>query len=65
MKTAILFKFERETKGAVRYQEIDKDGKVLTTSDAECLIGTIYLRKLAIAGPHPEALTVTIESIPV
>ena len=39
----IRFKFQNETKGAVRYQEVDKDNKEV---DADKMhIGTLYFRK--------------------
>lgn len=40
----LQFAFERETKGAVRYQELDVNGSVA----ANYAIGTLYLRKSAI-----------------
>ena len=51
----VNFAFERETKGAVRFQEQDvKDGD-------EPVIGTLYLRKKHLGGSVPKNLTVTIE----
>ena len=43
----IRFKFQNETKGAVRYQEVDKDG-VEVPAD-KMAIGTLYFRKSTFA----------------
>lgn len=58
----LLFKLEKETKGALRYQEVELDGRpVAVDSPAdERLIGTLYLRKAKLSGA-PAALTVTVE----
>jgi hypothetical protein len=54
------FKFERETKGAVRFQEVGADGAVLDQAAAK--IGTLYIRKSALAGGElPKALLVKID----
>lgn len=37
---------EYDTKGAVRYQEIDANGNPLSTRDEATVMGTAYLRKL-------------------
>jgi hypothetical protein len=51
----LVFERERETKNTVRYQEIVADG-------AEPSIGTLYVRKTAIASlGTAESLRVTIE----
>jgi hypothetical protein len=54
------FQFERETKGAVRFQEIDDTGKVLDMTAAA--IGTLYLRKSSLDGQVPQSITVSIEA---
>ncbi len=61
-KTVVLFVKERETKGAVRYQEVDGDGAPLTTADAGCHIGTLYVRKSALGGKVPEKLKLEISA---
>ena len=43
------FSLERETKGAVRYSEVDTE-----------IVGTLYIRKAALSEPFPKELTVTI-----
>ena len=51
------FAFEKETKGAVRFQEVSKDGKPAFARS----IGTLYIRKSALPdGKIPQTLTVTI-----
>ena len=42
----IRLKLEKETKGALRYQEIDDKGEVIEQAWAK--IGTLYMRKSAI-----------------
>lgn len=53
----------RETKGALRYQEIDANRRQRMMSDPETVIGTLYLRKNGMpTDPPPVDITVTIES---
>ena len=57
MNTKLKFAFEKETKGAVRYQEVGDDG---TTAFAP-QVGTLYVRKSAMpSGKIPKTLIVTI-----
>lgn len=49
------FIFEKETKGAVRYKEVPKQGKILA-------LGTIYIRKNALPSPFPSNLVITVEA---
>ena len=51
---------ERETKGAVRYQEV-RDGTPVDIHDA--VIGTLYIRKAALTGPVPKYIRVTVEPV--
>jgi hypothetical protein len=39
----VRFKLEKETKGALRYQEVDDAGKAVEQASAK--IGTLYMRK--------------------
>jgi hypothetical protein len=57
------FKLEKETKGALRYQEIDEKGDVIEQAWAK--IGTLYLRKTAFerGASFPQVLRVKAESI--
>jgi hypothetical protein len=41
----VRFKLEKETKGALRYQEVDDKGEVIEQAWAK--IGTFYIRKSA------------------
>jgi hypothetical protein len=41
----VRFKLEKQTKGALRYQEVDPKGEVIEQAWAK--IGTLYLRKSA------------------
>ena len=53
----LRFAFEKETKGAVRSQEVGEDGKPAFSPS----IGTLYIRKSALPdGKIPRTLTVTI-----
>ena len=52
----LRFAFEKETKGAVRFQEIGEDGKPGFAPS----IGTLYIRKSALPDGIPQTLTVTI-----
>jgi AIPR protein len=55
----LRFAFEKETKGAVRFQEVGEDGKPAFAPS----VGTLYVRKSALAdGKIPQTLTVTIRS---
>jgi hypothetical protein len=59
----IQFILERETKGALRFQEVDANDKPLESPD-DGAIGTLYVRKAFIAGldlpDTPQSCTVTI-----
>jgi hypothetical protein len=58
----VRFRFERETKGALRYAEIDDKGEVIEQAWAK--VGTMYLRKSAFerGEQYPAALAVRIET---
>lgn len=62
MNITIKFHKERETKGAVRYQEIDQNGIALGMQ--ESVVGTLYIRKNKIVGNIPERIELTIKSTP-
>jgi hypothetical protein len=55
----IHFQFEKSTKGAHRYQEVDQAGTPVDR--AEIQVGSLYIRKSAMPEPA-QALTVTIEA---
>ena len=57
MNTKLRFTVEKETKGAVRYQEIGDDGAPAFAPQ----VGTLYVRKSAMPGGNiPKTLIVTI-----
>ena len=58
-KMVVRFKLERETKGAVRYEEVDKSGNKKAIADG-ATVGTLYLRKSSVGDAIPKSLTVTI-----
>jgi len=58
-KMTVRFTMERETKGAIRYQEVDKKGNKKAIADG-ATIGTLYLRKDSLNGNVPNNLVVSI-----
>jgi hypothetical protein len=56
----IRFKLEKETKGALRYQEVDEKGEIIEQAWAK--IGTLYVRKSAFerGAAFPQTLQVTV-----
>jgi hypothetical protein len=63
MQIAVRFKLEKETRGALRYQEVDENGEVIEQTWAT--IGSLYVRKSAFerAAVYPQALRVIVETI--
>ncbi len=60
----VKFIFERSTKGAHRFQEVEADShKAITQSDPECVVGTLYLRKKGFSETAPPYLEVTIQGL--
>ena len=57
MNATLKFAFEKETKGAVRYQEVSDDG----TPAFAPQVGSLYVRKSAMGGKISKVLTVTIK----
>lgn len=56
----VKFKFERTTKGAVRFNEVDDTG--MPIGHDQLKVGALYLRKTAFPdGQIPQALTVRID----
>lgn len=60
MNELVIFHKEKETKGAVRYKEVDSAGGEMLLENA--VIGTLYVRKSAIKGDIPNILRVTVVS---
>lgn len=58
MKKTIKMVLERETKGAVRYMEVDASGNQLELQDST--IGTLYIRKTALGVSIPNPIFITI-----
>lgn len=54
-KQELTFNHERDTKGAVRYQEEAADG--------QHIVGTLYIRKDKIDGERPDKLKVVITEV--
>jgi hypothetical protein len=54
-----VFALEKETPGAVKYQEVDANGAKLKEG---YLIGSLYLRKDKLNGNVPQVLKVTVEA---
>lgn len=60
MKMVALMVLEKETKGAVRYNEVDGSGTPVKGDKA--ILQNIYIRKTALEGTAiPAKLTVTLE----
>lgn len=58
----VFFAFERETKGAVRYQETDGNGKPVAIGEG-AKVGTLYFRKEFFADGHfPPVITVRVSA---
>jgi hypothetical protein len=53
------FKVEKETKGAVRYMQVTKDGKDYPQA-AGAELGSVYIRKTAFKGETPERITMVV-----
>lgn len=60
MKIVVKFVKEKETSGAVRFQEVDDSGAQVKV-EAGAKIGQLYVRKTAFSGAAPTNLTVTLE----
>lgn len=56
----VNFILEKETKGALRYQEASVDGKPKGISEGAA-IGTLYVRKTAFEGKVPQALVIELK----
>lgn len=62
-KLELRFKFQNETKGAVRYGEVLEGGRIAAApNDVGACVGTLYIRKTAFGGStFPNDLKVVIE----
>ena len=59
MKHEVQLELEKETKGAIRYKEVNLNG---VAGGEQYLIGTLYLRKSELEEPFPKLITVTLEA---
>jgi len=55
------FKFANETKGALKYTEIDEAGEVIDMVHSK--IGSVYLRKAVLDGTRPRFIEVEVKPI--
>lgn len=55
----VLFQLERETKGAVRYMEVDASGNTKAIGEG-AVIGTLYIRKTSLEGQVPTSLSIEV-----
>ena len=62
-RVKVKFVIERETKGAVRYMEVDEKGEARDNMHPLAVVGTLYVRKAALDGQIPSTLQVTIEQV--
>ena len=60
-KHVLNYVLEKETKGAVRYMQVDSGGQPIKGDDNGALAETIYFRKKAL-GDAPQKLKVTVEA---
>lgn len=58
----LTFKLRNETKGALRYEEMDERGLPRIKDENGQVIGSLYLRKSAMNGNVPQRLQVKIEA---
>lgn len=62
--TQLFFKFKNDTKGALRYDEVDEKGNVRAGDADGAFVGTLYLRKAALKGKVPKELTIDLDERP-
>ena len=55
------FKFANETKGALKYAEIDEAGELVDMVNSK--IGSIYLRKTVLDGNRPRFIEVEVKPV--
>jgi hypothetical protein len=63
MQIEVHFKLEKETRGALRYVEVDEKGEVIL-EHASAKIGSLYMRKSAFesGAAYPQTLRVIVET---
>jgi hypothetical protein len=62
MQIEVRFKLEKETRGALRYLEVDENGELIEQPWAK--IGSLYVRKSAFGhgAVYPQTLRVVVET---
>lgn len=61
-KIVVKMVLSRETKGAVLFQEVDALGVPVTDDAKGCVLRNLYMRKSALKGEVPQAITVELNS---
>jgi len=62
LQKTINFVLEKETPGALRYQEVDPCGGTFRAPNAPgCNIGPLYIRKTAFGNEQPQKISITID----
>jgi hypothetical protein len=63
MQFEVRFKLEKETRGALRYLEVDENGEVIELPWTK--IGSLYVRKSAFErdAAYPQALRIVVETV--
>ena len=57
----LQFKRTKITKGAVRFDETDADGQVITSAN-KYIVGGLYIRKHALVeGDYPDIIFITLQ----
>lgn len=59
MNHTLHFTVEKETKGAVRYKEVNADG----SDSFDPKVATLYVRKSAMGGAIVKGFTMTLEAV--
>lgn len=59
MKTTVKFRYEKSTKGAVKYMEVDDKGLPLNYTNGGKIL-TMYLRKDFLGGRQPQDISVEL-----
>ena len=56
----VILRYDRSTKGAIKFQEVDANGQFRHMYDPETIIGPLYLRKRALGDVTPREIKVVI-----
>jgi len=58
----LYFGLTKETKGALRYDELTESSGLVNPDPKDYTVGGLYIRKHAVPQPYPQQITVTIEN---